>query len=49
MVAPTVDHHHVGPLGAETAIDVGGTKGLCHLGSCHLPWIVGLRATGAHY
>ena len=28
MVAPTGNHHHISPQGAETAIDVGGTKGL---------------------
>ena len=49
MVALTINHHHIGPQGAETAIDVGGTKGLHHLSSCHLPQAVGLRATGAHY
>ena len=37
------------PQGAETTINVGGTKGLHHLGCHHLPQIVGLRVTGAHY
>ena len=49
MVALTINHHHVGPQGAEIAIDVRETKGLCHLGSPHLPQIVGSRATGVHY
>ena len=49
MVALTVNHHHVGPQGARNAIDIGETKGLCHLGSPHLPQIVGLRVTGDHY
>ena len=37
------------PPGAENIIDVGETKGLHHLGSPHLPQIMGLRATGVHY
>ena len=37
------------PPRAKTAIDIGGTKGLCHLGSHHLPQILGLRVTGYHY
>ena len=41
--------HHVGPWGTKTTIDIGGTKGLCHLSSCHLPWTEGLRVTGVHY
>ena len=49
MVVPTINHHHVGPQGAEIAIDVRETKGLHHLGSPHLPWIVGWRVTGVHY
>ena len=49
MVAPTINHHHVGPQGAKIAIDVGETKCLHHLGSPHLPQIMGLRVTGAHY
>ena len=39
----------LGHQGAEIAIDIGETKGLCHLGSPNLPQIVGLRATGIHY
>ena len=49
MVAPAVNHHHIGPGGAKTAIDARGTKGLCHLGSHHLPQTKGLRVTGGHY
>ena len=37
------------PLRAETTIDIGGTKGLHHLGYLHLPQNVGLRVIGAHY
>ena len=37
------------PEGAEITIDVRETKGLHHLSSPHLPQIVGLRVTGAHY
>ena len=40
---------HWPPRGQECKIDVGETKGLCHLGSPHLPQIVDLRATGVHY
>ena len=49
MVALTINHHHIGPQGAEIAIDVGETKGLHNFGSPHLPQIVGSRATGVHY
>ena len=49
MVALTINHHHIIPQGAETAIDKGGTKGLHHFASHHLPQTEGLRATGAHY
>ena len=49
MVAPTVNHCHIGPQGAKITIDVGETKGLCHLSSPHLPWIMGSRVTGVHY
>ena len=49
MVAPTVNHHHIGAQGAESTIDVGEIKGLCHLGSHHLPQTKGSRVTGAHY
>ena len=40
---------HVGPQGAEIAIGIGDTKGLHCLSSPHLPQILGLRVTGAHY
>ena len=49
MVALVINHHHVGPQEAKTAIDIGGTKGPHHLNSCHIPQIVGLKATEAHY
>ena len=49
MVAPAINHHHVGPQGAKIAIDVRESKGLCHLISPHLHQIVGLRATRVHY
>ena len=49
MVVPTVNHHHIGPQEAKTAIDVRETTGLHHLTSHCLPWIMGSRATGAHY
>ena len=39
----------VRPQEAENAMDVGETKGLCHLSSPHLPQIVSLRVTGVHY
>ena len=49
MVALTVNHPHVGPQGAEIAIDVRETRGLCDLSSPHLPLIMGSRVTGVHY
>ena len=49
MVAPTVNHHHIGPEGEETAIDVREILCLHHHSSLHLPQIMGLRVTGAHY
>ena len=49
MVALTINHHQIGPQGAKTTIDIGGTKGLHCLGSHHLPWTEGMRVTGAHY
>ena len=49
MAALTVNHHCICPLEAKIAIDIGETKDLCHLGSPHLPWIMGLRATGVQY
>ena len=44
-----INHNPNGPGEAENPIDIGETKGLYHLGSPHLPWIMGLRATGVHY
>ena len=44
----TVSHHHTGPREAETAIDVGGTKGYHHLGYHHIPWTTGSRVIGTH-
>ena len=49
MVGLTINHHHIRPQEAETAIDVGGTKGLHYLSSHHHPQTKGLRVTGAHY
>ena len=49
MVVPIINHHLIGPQEAENVIDIGETKGLHHLSSPHLPWIMGLRATGVHY
>ena len=49
MVALTVNHHDIGPQGAKITIDVRETKGLHHLGSPHLPQIIGSRVTGFHY
>ena len=37
------------PPEAKNAIDIGETKGIHHLGSPHLPWIMGLRVIGVHY
>ena len=37
------------PQEAKNAIDIRETKDLHHLGSPHLPQIMGLRATGVHY
>ena len=45
----TIDHCHIGLPEAKIAIDIGGTKGHHHLGCCHLPQTVGLKATGVHY
>ena len=47
--SPIINHRHVSPQEAKNAIDVGETKGLHHLGSPHLPQIMGSRATGVHY
>ena len=49
MVVLIVNYHLIGPREANDAIDVGETKGLHHLGSPHLLWTMGLRATGVHY
>ena len=49
MVVPIINHHHVIPQEAKNAIDIGETKGLRHLGSPHLPHIMGLRVTGVCY
>ena len=49
MVAPNVNHCHIGPQWVKTTIDVGETKGFHHLGSHHLPWTRGLRVTEACY
>ena len=49
MVAPIINHHHLGHWEAKNATDVWETKGLCHLSSPYLPQIMGLRATGVHY
>ena len=49
MVALIINLHLAGPQGAENIIDVRETKGLHHLRSPHLPWIMALRATGVHY
>ena len=49
MVVLIINHHPIGPQEAKNIIDVRETKGLNHLGSLHLPWTVGLRATGVHY
>ena len=49
MVVLTINHHHISPQEAQTAIDIGGTKGPSYLASHHLPQNVGLRVTGTHY
>ena len=49
MVAPIINHHLISPQEAKNAIDVGETKGLHHLGSPHIPWIMGSRVTWVHY
>ena len=49
MVALTVNHYHVGPQEAKTAIEVRGTKGLHHLSSHHHPLTEGMSVTGAPY
>ena len=49
MVVPIINHHHVVPQEARNAIDIRETKGLHHIGSPHLPQIVGSRVIGVHY
>ena len=49
IAVPTTQCHPVGPLEARSVIGIGGTKGLNHLSSLHLPQIVDLRVTGVHY
>ena len=49
MVVLIINCHLIGPQEAENVIDVGETKGTNHLGSPHLPWMVGLRATRVCY
>ena len=44
-----INPHHISPQEAENAIDIGETKGLRHLGSPHLPQIMGSRVTGVYY
>ena len=45
---PTISHCLTGPREAETATDVGGTKGYHHLGYHLFPWTMGSRPIGAH-
>ena len=49
MVVLIINHHPISPQEAQNAIDVRETKGLHHLSSPCLPWIIGLRVTGVHY
>ena len=49
IVVLTKHHHPIGPPEAENVIGIGGTKGLNHLSSLHLPQTMGSRATGVHY
>ena len=49
MVAPTINHHHISPQEAKTAIDIRGTKGLHCLSSHCLPQIMSSRVMGAGY
>ena len=49
MMVLTTHHHPIGPQGAGSIIGIGGTKGLNHLISLHLPQTVVLRVTGVHY
>ena len=45
----TTHRHPIGPLEDGNIIDVGGTKGLNHLSSLHLPQTMDLKAIRAHY
>ena len=45
----TTHHHPIDTLEVGNITDIGGTKGLNHLSSLHLPQTVGSRVTGAHY
>ena len=45
----TTHHHPISPQGAGNVICIGGTKGLDHLGSLHLPQTMVLRVTGVCY
>ena len=49
MVVLIINHHLISSQEASNIIDVGETKGLNHLSSPHLPWTMGLRATGVYY
>ena len=44
MVVPIVNHHLISLQEAKNIIDVGETKGLHHLSSPHLLWIVGFES-----
>ena len=48
MVVLIIHCHPISPSEAESIIGIGETKGLNHLSSLHLPWAMGLRATGVH-
>ena len=49
IAVPTTQCHPKGPQAARSIIGIGETKGLNHLGSLHLPPIVGLKVTGVRY
>ena len=49
IVVPTTHCHPVGPLEAGNIIGIGGTKGLNHLSSLHLPQTMDSKAIGVHY
>ena len=44
MVVVTVNHCHTTPQGAETTIDIGGTRGFHHPSYHHLPWNCGFES-----